>query len=114
MVDVSLYGLFLPVAAQKVHINLNASYQSSHRITYNVNEDVYKMTAIIVFTWPMFLPQQRKDTTTLALIFEKKKILVQSNPITLPPSSTTTLKPASKTFQYLSKNVQIKLDKIRH
>ena len=99
MVDVSLYGLFLLVAAQKVHINLNASYQPSHRTTYDVNEDVYKMTAIIVFTWPRSLPQQRKNTTTLALIFQKK-ILVPSNPITLPLSSTTTLKPASKTFQY--------------
>ena len=102
MVDVSLYGLLLLVAAQKVHINLNASYQSSHHTTYNVNEDVYKMTAIIVFTWPMSLPQQRKDTTTLALIFQKKKESLYNQTLSHyhQLSSTTTLKPASKTFQY--------------
>ena len=113
MVDVSLYGLFLLVAAQKVHINLNASYQSSHRTTYDVNEDVYKMTAIIVFTWPMSLPQQRKDND-LGFDFSKTKSLYNQtlshyHQVPLPHSNQH-----QKLFNILSKNVQIKLDKIRH
>lgn len=107
MVDVFLYGLFLLVAAQKVHINLNASYQSSHRTTYDVNEDVYKMTAITAFTWPMSLPTTKERHDNLGFEFSKKKSLYNQtlshyHQVPLPHSNQH-----QKLFHILSNNVQI-------